>query len=109
MGKQVEQKKVVKMNNYEEIVLFDQLNEAQLTQMMMNCGAAQDENGKKQLPDCIESEDGLILTPLGRYQVREKSFQSSTSRKQSVCLYSKRNSQLVRDGRRDTSSNAIQI
>uniref|UniRef100_A0A8C0IMC0 Sphingomyelin phosphodiesterase 4 n=1 Tax=Chelonoidis abingdonii TaxID=106734 RepID=A0A8C0IMC0_CHEAB len=44
------------------------LNEAQLTQMIMNCGAAQDENGKKKLPDCIESEDGLILTPLGRYQ-----------------------------------------
>ncbi|XP_010150196.1 PREDICTED: sphingomyelin phosphodiesterase 4-like [Eurypyga helias] len=45
------------------------LNEAQLTQMMMKCGTAQDENRKKQLPDCIESEDGLILTPLGRYQI----------------------------------------
>ncbi|XP_069727526.1 sphingomyelin phosphodiesterase 4 isoform X2 [Phaenicophaeus curvirostris] len=45
------------------------LNEAQLTQMMMKCGTAQDENGKRQLPDCIESEDGLILTPLGRYQI----------------------------------------
>uniref|UniRef100_A0A8C3KH70 Sphingomyelin phosphodiesterase 4 n=1 Tax=Calidris pygmaea TaxID=425635 RepID=A0A8C3KH70_9CHAR len=45
------------------------LNEAQLTQMMMKCGTAQDENGKKQLPDCVESEDGLILTPLGRYQI----------------------------------------
>ncbi|XP_065595034.1 sphingomyelin phosphodiesterase 4 isoform X2 [Cyrtonyx montezumae] len=45
------------------------LNEAQLTQMMMKCGTAQDENGKKQLPDCTESEDGLILTPLGRYQM----------------------------------------
>ncbi|KAM6052286.1 sphingomyelin phosphodiesterase 4 isoform 2-T2 [Chlamydotis macqueenii] len=45
------------------------LNEAQLTQMMMKCGTAQDENGKKQLPDCIESENGLILTPLGRYQI----------------------------------------
>ncbi|XP_064889777.1 sphingomyelin phosphodiesterase 4 isoform X2 [Columba livia] len=45
------------------------LNEAQLTQMMMKCGTAQDENGKNQLPDCIESEDGLILTPLGRYQI----------------------------------------
>ncbi|KAM9259575.1 sphingomyelin phosphodiesterase 4 isoform 2-T2 [Cariama cristata] len=45
------------------------LNEAQLTQMMMKCGTAQDENGKKQLPDCLESEDGLILTPLGRYQI----------------------------------------
>ncbi|XP_072207012.1 sphingomyelin phosphodiesterase 4 isoform X2 [Excalfactoria chinensis] len=45
------------------------LSEAQLTQMMMKCGTAQDENGKKQLPDCIESENGLILTPLGRYQM----------------------------------------
>ncbi|XP_019394685.1 PREDICTED: sphingomyelin phosphodiesterase 4 isoform X1 [Crocodylus porosus] len=45
------------------------LSEAQLTQMMMNCGTTQDENGKKQLPDSIESEDGLILTPLGRYQI----------------------------------------
>ncbi|XP_065707788.1 sphingomyelin phosphodiesterase 4 isoform X2 [Patagioenas fasciata] len=45
------------------------LNEAQLTQMMMKCGTAQDENGKNQLPDCIESEDGLVLTPLGRYQI----------------------------------------
>ncbi|XP_048370477.1 sphingomyelin phosphodiesterase 4 isoform X1 [Sphaerodactylus townsendi] len=45
------------------------LNEAQLSQLMLNWGAAQDENGKKQLPDCIESEDGLILTPLGRYQI----------------------------------------
>uniref|UniRef100_A0A669PZ20 Sphingomyelin phosphodiesterase 4 n=1 Tax=Phasianus colchicus TaxID=9054 RepID=A0A669PZ20_PHACC len=48
------------------------LNEAQLTQMMMKCGTAQDENGKKQLPDCIESENGLILTPLGRYQFAEQ-------------------------------------
>ncbi|XP_054852552.1 sphingomyelin phosphodiesterase 4 isoform X2 [Eublepharis macularius] len=45
------------------------LNEAQLNQLMQNWGAAQDENGKKQLPDCIENEDGLILTPLGRYQI----------------------------------------
>ncbi|XP_075290832.1 sphingomyelin phosphodiesterase 4 isoform X3 [Opisthocomus hoazin] len=45
------------------------LNEAQLTQMMMKCGTAQDENGKNQLPDCIESDAGLVLTPLGRYQI----------------------------------------
>ncbi|RMC06010.1 hypothetical protein DUI87_17555 [Hirundo rustica rustica] len=45
------------------------LSEAQLTQMMIKCGTAQDENGKKQLPDCIASENGLILTPLGRYQI----------------------------------------
>lgn len=44
----------------------------------MKCGTAQDENGKKQLPDCIASENGLILTPLGRYQVREKRFHITT-------------------------------
>uniref|UniRef100_A0A8C3VBB0 Sphingomyelin phosphodiesterase 4 n=1 Tax=Catharus ustulatus TaxID=91951 RepID=A0A8C3VBB0_CATUS len=48
------------------------LSEAQLTQMMMKCGTAQDENGKKQLPDCIASENGLILTPLGRYQFADQ-------------------------------------
>jgi len=42
--------------------------------MMMKCGTAQDENGKNQLPDCIESDAGLVLTPLGRYQVREERF-----------------------------------
>ncbi|XP_066466115.1 sphingomyelin phosphodiesterase 4 [Tiliqua scincoides] len=36
---------------------------------MLNWGTVQDENGKKQLPDCIQSEDRLILTPLGRYQI----------------------------------------
>ncbi|XP_061458947.1 sphingomyelin phosphodiesterase 4 isoform X2 [Rhineura floridana] len=45
------------------------LNEAQLSQLMWNWGTAQDNNGKQQLPDCIESEDRLILTPLGRYQI----------------------------------------
>ncbi|XP_062941701.1 sphingomyelin phosphodiesterase 4 isoform X2 [Cynocephalus volans] len=45
------------------------LSEAQLTQLTLALGATQDENGKKQLPDCIVGEDGLILTPLGRYQI----------------------------------------
>lgn len=45
------------------------LNEAQLTQLTLALGTTQDENGKKQLPDCIVGEDGLILTPLGRYQI----------------------------------------
>nr|XP_004670854.2 sphingomyelin phosphodiesterase 4 isoform X2 [Jaculus jaculus] len=45
------------------------LSEAQLAQLTLALGAAQDENGKKQLPDCIVGEDGLILTPLGRYQI----------------------------------------
>ncbi|XP_062038187.1 sphingomyelin phosphodiesterase 4 isoform X2 [Lepus europaeus] len=45
------------------------LSEAQLAQLTLALGAAQDENGKKQLPDCIVGENGLILTPLGRYQI----------------------------------------
>ncbi|XP_035579848.1 sphingomyelin phosphodiesterase 4 isoform X3 [Zalophus californianus] len=44
------------------------LSEAQLAQLTLALGTTQDENGKKQLPDCIVGEDGLILTPLGRYQ-----------------------------------------
>ncbi|XP_072809735.1 sphingomyelin phosphodiesterase 4 isoform X1 [Vicugna pacos] len=45
------------------------LSEAQLAQLTLALGTAQDESGKKQLPDCIVGEDGLILTPLGRYQI----------------------------------------
>lgn len=53
--------------------LPQQLSEAQLAQLTLALGTTQDENGKKQLPDCIVGEDGLILTPLGRYQVRAMS------------------------------------
>ncbi|XP_034810016.2 sphingomyelin phosphodiesterase 4-like isoform X4 [Pan paniscus] len=45
------------------------LSEAQLRQFTLALGTTQDENGKKQLPDCIVGENGLILTPLGRYQI----------------------------------------
>ncbi|XP_032085613.1 sphingomyelin phosphodiesterase 4 isoform X2 [Thamnophis elegans] len=45
------------------------LNEAQLSQLILNRGGAAEENGKMLLPDCIEDEDGLTLTPLGRYQI----------------------------------------
>ncbi|XP_023097457.2 sphingomyelin phosphodiesterase 4 isoform X4 [Felis catus] len=45
------------------------LSEAQLTQLTLALGTTQDENGKKQLPDCVVGEDGLVLTPLGRYQI----------------------------------------
>ncbi|KAB1255660.1 Sphingomyelin phosphodiesterase 4 [Camelus dromedarius] len=45
------------------------LSEAQLAQLTLALGTTQDESGKKQLPDCIVGEDGLILTPLGRYQI----------------------------------------
>lgn len=49
--------------------LFLQLSEAQLAQLTLALGSARDENGKQQLPDCIVGEEGLILTPLGRYQI----------------------------------------
>uniref|UniRef100_A0A452TD82 Sphingomyelin phosphodiesterase 4 n=1 Tax=Ursus maritimus TaxID=29073 RepID=A0A452TD82_URSMA len=45
------------------------LSEAQLARLALAAGTTRDENGKKQLPDCIVGEDGLILTPLGRYQI----------------------------------------
>lgn len=45
------------------------LSEAQLAQLTLALGNARDENGKQQLPDCIVGEEGLILTPLGRYQI----------------------------------------
>ncbi|XP_053445171.1 sphingomyelin phosphodiesterase 4 isoform X1 [Nycticebus coucang] len=45
------------------------LSEAQLTQLTLALGTTQDDTGKKLLPDCIVGEDGLILTPLGRYQI----------------------------------------
>uniref|UniRef100_A0A8C2QLT8 Sphingomyelin phosphodiesterase 4 n=1 Tax=Cricetulus griseus TaxID=10029 RepID=A0A8C2QLT8_CRIGR len=45
------------------------LSEAQLAQLTLALGNSRDENGKQQLPDCIVGEEGLILTPLGRYQI----------------------------------------
>ncbi|KAM4810479.1 sphingomyelin phosphodiesterase 4 [Rhinophrynus dorsalis] len=46
------------------------LNPTLLGQLTVNFGSAQDENGKKQLPDCTVGEDGsLILTQKGRYQI----------------------------------------
>ncbi|KAM6156340.1 sphingomyelin phosphodiesterase 4 [Rhynchocyon petersi] len=45
------------------------LSEAQLAQLTLALGTTQDEDGKKQLPDCTMGENGLVLTPLGRYQI----------------------------------------
>uniref|UniRef100_A0A4W5QEC8 Sphingomyelin phosphodiesterase 4 n=1 Tax=Hucho hucho TaxID=62062 RepID=A0A4W5QEC8_9TELE len=42
------------------------LNTGHLSQMMMNIGSVEE---SKQLPDCIQSENGLILTDLGRMQI----------------------------------------
>lgn len=37
--------------------------------MMVNVASVDDEGASKQLPDCIPSENGLVLTDLGRLQV----------------------------------------
>uniref|UniRef100_A0AAQ5ZAS8 Sphingomyelin phosphodiesterase 4 n=1 Tax=Amphiprion ocellaris TaxID=80972 RepID=A0AAQ5ZAS8_AMPOC len=45
------------------------LNQGQLTQLISNLGSSQDDGNCKQLPDCIQSDSGLILTDLGRRQI----------------------------------------
>ncbi|XP_075389886.1 sphingomyelin phosphodiesterase 4 isoform X3 [Tenrec ecaudatus] len=45
------------------------LSDAQLAQLTLALGTTQDENGKRQLPDCAVGENGLVLTALGRYQI----------------------------------------
>ncbi|XP_075071651.1 sphingomyelin phosphodiesterase 4 isoform X2 [Mixophyes fleayi] len=45
------------------------LNSAHLGQLTVNSGTVQDESGRNQLPDCIQNEDGVFLTPLGRKQI----------------------------------------
>uniref|UniRef100_A0A667WL36 Sphingomyelin phosphodiesterase 4 n=1 Tax=Myripristis murdjan TaxID=586833 RepID=A0A667WL36_9TELE len=45
------------------------LNSGQLNQLISNLGSSQDEVNSKQLPDCIQGENGLILTDLGRRQI----------------------------------------
>lgn len=45
---------------------------------MANVTATDDDSESKQLPDCIQSENGLILTDLGRMQVRIYSVSTST-------------------------------
>ncbi|KAM3939237.1 sphingomyelin phosphodiesterase 4 isoform 2-T2 [Leptodactylus fuscus] len=45
------------------------LNSAQLNQLSVNFGNPQDESQRNQLPDFIQSENGVYLTSLGRQQV----------------------------------------
>ncbi|XP_061071615.1 sphingomyelin phosphodiesterase 4 isoform X1 [Conger conger] len=46
------------------------LNVAQVSQLLANLASAEDElGGDRQLPDCIQGENGLILTDLGRKQM----------------------------------------
>uniref|UniRef100_A0A8C8MLV2 Sphingomyelin phosphodiesterase 4 n=1 Tax=Oncorhynchus tshawytscha TaxID=74940 RepID=A0A8C8MLV2_ONCTS len=44
------------------------LNAGQLSQLMATLGSGQDDGNSKQLPDCVQGENGLILTDLGRMQ-----------------------------------------
>ncbi|XP_041079594.1 sphingomyelin phosphodiesterase 4-like isoform X2 [Polyodon spathula] len=45
------------------------LNAAQLSQLMVSFVSTQDDGGSKQLPDCIQGANGLLLTDLGRLQM----------------------------------------
>uniref|UniRef100_A0AAQ6IP28 Sphingomyelin phosphodiesterase 4 n=1 Tax=Anabas testudineus TaxID=64144 RepID=A0AAQ6IP28_ANATE len=45
------------------------LNQGQLTQLLSNLCSSEDDGNCKQLPDCIQGENGLILTDLGRRQI----------------------------------------
>ncbi|XP_061115265.1 sphingomyelin phosphodiesterase 4-like [Conger conger] len=45
------------------------LNAGQVCQLIENMAAAKNDVGSKQLPDCIQGQNGLILTDLGRMQI----------------------------------------
>ncbi|XP_051955313.1 LOW QUALITY PROTEIN: sphingomyelin phosphodiesterase 4-like [Xyrauchen texanus] len=45
------------------------LNAGQLAQLMANVASVDDNGGSKQLPDSMPSENGLVLTDLGRLQI----------------------------------------
>ncbi|XP_030581669.1 sphingomyelin phosphodiesterase 4 isoform X1 [Archocentrus centrarchus] len=53
----------------ENLCQIFKLNQGQLTQLISNLGSSEDDGNNKQLPDCIQSENGLILTDLGRMQI----------------------------------------
>ncbi|KAL0965416.1 hypothetical protein UPYG_G00281030 [Umbra pygmaea] len=45
------------------------LNAGQLSQLMSTLGSGQDDGNSRQLPDCVQGENGLMLTDLGRMQI----------------------------------------
>ncbi|XP_045884401.1 sphingomyelin phosphodiesterase 4 isoform X2 [Micropterus dolomieu] len=53
----------------ENLCQIFKLNQGQLTQLISNLGSSEDDCNGKQLPDCIQGENGLILTDLGRRQI----------------------------------------
>lgn len=50
-------------------ILVVQLNQSQMTQLMSSLDSSQDDGNSRQLPDCTQGENGLVLTDLGRKQV----------------------------------------
>lgn len=46
-----------------------QLNPGQVTQLTSHLDSAEDDGNSRHLPDCIQGENGLVLTQLGRKQV----------------------------------------
>uniref|UniRef100_A0A8C7UX61 Sphingomyelin phosphodiesterase 4 n=1 Tax=Oncorhynchus mykiss TaxID=8022 RepID=A0A8C7UX61_ONCMY len=50
------------------LCLIFRLNAGQLSQLMATLGSGQDDGNSRQLPDCVQGENGLILTDLGRMQ-----------------------------------------
>ncbi|XP_058487373.1 sphingomyelin phosphodiesterase 4 isoform X1 [Solea solea] len=53
----------------ENLCFVFKLNQGQVTQLISNLGSSQDDGNCRQLPDCIQGENGLILTELGRRQI----------------------------------------
>ncbi|XP_068171017.1 sphingomyelin phosphodiesterase 4 isoform X2 [Antennarius striatus] len=53
----------------ENLCLIFKLNQGQLTQFMSNLGVSQEDGDRKLLPDCMQGEDGPVLTELGRRQI----------------------------------------
>lgn len=53
----------------ENLCLIFKLNQNQLAQLLSNLGSNQDDGHSKQLPDCVQGENGLVLTDLGRRQI----------------------------------------
>uniref|UniRef100_A0A671W783 Sphingomyelin phosphodiesterase 4 n=1 Tax=Sparus aurata TaxID=8175 RepID=A0A671W783_SPAAU len=53
----------------ENLCQIFKLNQGQLSQLISNLGSSQDDGNSKQLPDCIQGDNGLILTDLGRRQI----------------------------------------
>ncbi|KAM4583253.1 sphingomyelin phosphodiesterase 4 isoform 1-T1 [Fundulus diaphanus] len=53
----------------ENLCQIFKLNQGQLAQLISNLSSSQDDGHSRQLPDCIQGENGLILTDLGRRQI----------------------------------------